>query len=128
MKEYNVCEATSGCPFGKKDGKPQVCYAAEVCSGFTGKEKIKKEKKMKRKLNLKEWEGSDAELLETMDDAIEQFQIALAEDGISFADERDVRRLFLEAFSRHDIQERILITAEDLLTEDRDAAMAGGRK
>ena len=44
MKKYNVCEATSGCPFGKKDGKPQVCYAAEVCSGFTGKEKIKKEK------------------------------------------------------------------------------------
>ncbi len=45
MKEYNVCEATCGCPFGKKDGKPQVCYAAEVCSGFTGKEKIKKERK-----------------------------------------------------------------------------------
>ena len=83
---------------------------------------------MKRKINLKEWDGSDAELLDTMDEAIGQFQIALAEDGISFSDERDVRRLFLEAFSRRDIQERILITAEDLLTEDRDAAIAGGRK
>ena len=75
---------------------------------------------MKRKINLKEWEGSDAELLEVMDQTIGRFQIALAEDGISFADERDVRRLFLEAFSRHDIQERILITAEDLLAEDRE--------
>jgi hypothetical protein len=128
MKEYNVCEATCGCPFGKKDGTPQVCYAAEVCSGFTGKEKIKKERKMKRKINLRKWDGSDAELLDTMDESIGAFQIALAADGISFSDERDVRRLFLEAFSRNDIQERILITAEDLLAEDRDAAMAGGRK
>lgn len=83
---------------------------------------------MKRKINRKEWDGSDAELLDVMDQAIGQFQIALAEDGISFSDERDVRRLFLEAFRRNDIQERILITAEDLLAEDRDAAMAGGRK
>lgn len=78
-------------------------------------------------MSLKEWDGSDAELLEVMDQTIGQFQIALAEDGISFADERDVRRLFLEAFSRHDIQERILITAEDLLAEDRDATMRGRR-
>lgn len=83
---------------------------------------------MKRKINLKKWDGSDAELLDVMDEAICAFQIALAADGISFSDERDVRRLFLEAFSRNDIQERILITAEDLLAEDRDAAMAGGRK
>ena len=82
---------------------------------------------MKRKINLKEWDGSDAELLDTMDEAIGAFQIALAEDGISFSDERDVRRLWLEAFSRHDIQERILITAEDLLAEDRDATMRGRR-
>lgn len=82
---------------------------------------------MKRKINLKEWKGSDVELLEVMDQSIGQFQIALAEDGISFADERDVRRLWLEAFSRHDIQERILITAEDLLAEDRDATMRGRR-
>lgn len=83
---------------------------------------------MKRKDKINEWEGSDVELLDVMDEAIGAFQIALAEDGISFSDERDVRRLYLEAFSRHDIQERILITAEDLLAEDRDAAMAGGRK
>ena len=81
---------------------------------------------MKRKDIINEWEGSDVELLEVMDQAIGQFQIALAEDGISFSDERDVRRLFLEAFSRHDIQERILITAEDLLAEDRDQAMKQG--
>lgn len=78
---------------------------------------------MKRKDKINEWEGSDVELLEVMDQAIGQFQIALAEDGISFADERDVRRLWLEAFSRHDIQERILITAEDLLEEDREKVM-----
>ena len=83
---------------------------------------------MKRKDKINEWGGSDVELLDVMDQTIARFQIALAADGISFADERDVRRLFLEAFSRHDIQERILITAEDLLAEDRDAAMAGGRK
>lgn len=77
---------------------------------------------MKRKINLKEWDGGDAELLDTMDEAIMHFQIALAEDGISFNDERDVRRLFLEAFSRHDIQERILLTAIDLLAEDREKA------
>ena len=81
---------------------------------------------MKRKFNLKEGEGSDAELLDVIDEAIGAFQIALAEDGISFSDERDVRRLWLEAFSRHDIQERILITAEDLLAEDRDQTMKQG--
>lgn len=128
MKKYSVCKATSGCPFGKKDGSPQICCAAEVCPGFTGKENIKTEETMKRKINLKEWEGSDVELLDVMDQTIGQFQISLAEDGISFADERDVRRLFLEAFTRQDIQERILITAEDLLAEDRENAMAGGRK
>ena len=79
-------------------------------------------------LDMESWAGTDEELLDTLDEAIMNFQIALAEDGISFSDERDVRRLFMEAFSRHDIQERILITAEDLLAEDRDAAMAGGRK
>lgn len=121
MISYQVCVAASECPFGKKDGSPQVCPAAPVCAGFTEKE----EEPMKRKINLKEWEGSDVELLEVMDQAIGQFQIALAEDGISFADERDVRRLWLEAFSRHDIQERILITAEDLLAEDREKVMAG---
>ncbi|MBQ3865945.1 MAG: hypothetical protein II776_03505 [Clostridia bacterium] len=77
-------------------------------------------------MRLREWEGSDAELLDTMDEVIGAFQIALAEDGISFSDERDVRRLWLEAFSRHDIQERILITAEDLLAEDRDQTMKQG--
>lgn len=78
-------------------------------------------------LDMESWSGTDEELLDTLDEAIGQFQIALAEDGISFADERDVRRLFLEAFSRHDIQERILITAEDLLAEDWDATMRGSR-
>ena len=77
-------------------------------------------------MSLTEWDGSDVEMLEVMDQTIGSFQIALAEDGISFADERDVRRLFLEAFSRHDIQERILITAEDLLAEDREQAMKQG--
>lgn len=79
---------------------------------------------MKRKINLKEWDGGDAELLDVMDEAIGNFQISLAEDGISFSDEQDVRRLFLEAFSRHDIQERILLSAIDLLAEDRAATMA----
>lgn len=127
MISYQVCVAASECPFGKKDGSPYVCPAALGCPGFDGKENIKTEETMKRKINLKEWDGSDAELLEVMDQTIGQFQIALAEDGISFADERDVRRLFLESFSRHDIQERILITAEDLLAEDRDATMRGRR-
>ena len=77
-------------------------------------------------IDLQEWAGTDEELLDTMDEAIGQFEVALAEDGISFSDERDVRRLWLEAFSRHDIQERILITAEDLLAEDRDQTMKQG--
>ena len=72
---------------------------------------------------MKEWSGTDEELLDTLDEAISMFQIALAEDGISFSDERDVRRLFLEAFARHDIQERILLTAIDLLAEDREEVM-----
>lgn len=74
---------------------------------------------------MKEWTGTDEELLDTMDQAIGNFQIGLAEDGISFSDERDVRRLFMEAFSRHDIQERILLTAIDLLAEDREKAQHG---
>lgn len=74
---------------------------------------------------MKEWSGTDEELLDTMDEAMMNFQIALATDGISFSDERDVRRLFLEAFSRHDIQERILLTAIDLLAEDREKAQRG---
>ena len=73
-------------------------------------------------LDMESWSGTDEELLDTLDEAIGNFQIALATDGISFSDERDVRRLFLEAFSRHDIQERILLTAVDLLAEDREKA------
>ncbi len=73
-------------------------------------------------LDMESWSGTDEELLDTLDEAIGNFQIALATDGISFSDERDVRRLFLEAFSRHDIQERILLTAIDLLAEDREKA------
>ena len=76
-------------------------------------------------LDIESWSGTDEELLDTLDEAIGNFQIALATDGISFSDERDVRRLFLEAFSRHDIQERILLTAIDLLAEDREKAQAG---
>ena len=79
-------------------------------------------------IDLQEWAGTDEELLDVMDEAIGAFEVALAEDGVIFSDERDARRLFMEAFSRSDIQERILITAEDLLAEDRENAMAGGRK
>lgn len=78
-------------------------------------------------LDMESWSGTDEELLDTLDEAIGNFQIALAADGISFSDERDVRRLFLEAFSRHDIQERILLTAIDLLAEDREQALRGRR-
>lgn len=76
-------------------------------------------------LDMESWSGTDEELLDTLDEAIGNFQIALATDGISFSDERDVRRLFLEAFSCHDIQERILLTAIDLLAEDREKAQRG---
>ena len=76
-------------------------------------------------LDMESWSGTDEELLDTLDEAIGNFQIALATDGISFSDERDVRRLFMEAFSRHDIQERILLTAIDLLAEDREKAQHG---
>lgn len=76
-------------------------------------------------LDMESWSGTDEELLDTLDEAIGNFQIALATDGISFSDESDVRRLFLEAFSRHDIQERILLTAIDLLAEDREKAQHG---
>lgn len=74
-------------------------------------------------IDLQEWAGTDEELLDTIDEAIGQFEIALAEDGFMFSDERDARRLFMEAFSRHDIQERILITAQELLEQDRAATM-----
>lgn len=76
-------------------------------------------------LDMESWSGTDEELLDTLDEAIGNFQITLAADGISFSDERDVRRLFMEAFSRHDIQERILLTAIDLLAEDREKAQHG---
>ena len=77
-------------------------------------------------IDLQEWAGTDEELLDTMDEAIGQFEVALAEDGVIFSDERDARRLFMEAFSRSDIQERILITALELLVEDRDQTMKQG--
>lgn len=74
-------------------------------------------------IDLQEWAGTDEELLDTMDEAIGAFEVALAEDGVIFSDERDARRLFMEAFSRSDIQERILITALELLEQDRAATM-----
>ena len=74
-------------------------------------------------IDLQEWAGTDEELLDTMDEAIGAFEMALAEDGVLFSDERDARRLFMEAFSRSDIQARILITALELLEQDRAATM-----
>ena len=39
LKAGNVCRAARGCPFGKKDGRPFVCAAAQVCCEYTGMDK-----------------------------------------------------------------------------------------
>ena len=55
-------------------------------------------------MSMNDWTGTDAELLDMLDESIEMLVEELADNGIVLVEETGARRLFEEALSSHAVQ------------------------